>query len=54
MVVEAETEDDGILRVFNRSSWKIFEMDKVFGPSSTQEQVIKYLGVMHCSVLLVL
>lgn len=39
MVVEPDADDDGILCVLNRGNWKRFEMDKVFGPSSTQEQV---------------
>ena len=39
VVVEPETDDDGILCVFNRDSWRRFEVDKVFGLSSTQEQV---------------
>ena len=39
IVVEPETDDDGILHVFNRDIWKRFEVDRVFGPSSTQEQV---------------
>lgn len=39
IVVEPETDDDGILCVFNRDSWRRYEVDRVFGPSSTQEQV---------------
>ena len=39
VVVEVDGEDDGLVRVLSRSSWKSFDLDKVFGPSSTQEQV---------------
>ena len=39
LVVEPDSDDDGLLRVYNRNTWKNFEMDKVFSPSSTQEQV---------------
>ena len=39
VVVKPDTEDDGALSVLSHGSWRRFEMDKVFGPSSTQEQV---------------
>jgi len=32
-------EDDAILNVFSRGAAKLFEMDEVFRPESTQEQV---------------
>ena len=39
MVVETDADDDGLLDVFYRDAWRRFEMDKVFGPSSSQKQV---------------
>ncbi len=40
-VVETDQDDNGVLHVLARGSWKAFEMDRVFGPQSTQEQVNK-------------
>ena len=39
VVVEPDRDDDGVVRVFSRGAWKTFDMDKVFGISSTQEEV---------------
>lgn len=38
-VISFDEDDDGILSVFSRGANKPFEMDKVFRPESTQEQV---------------
>ena len=40
-VVSFDEDDDGILSVFSKGSTKLFEMDKVFTPESTQQQVRK-------------
>ena len=39
VAVKVDTEDDGIVHVENRDIIKTFEMDKVFGPSSSQQEV---------------
>lgn len=39
VVVKPDAEDDGVLSALSHGTWRRFEMDKVFGPSSTQEQV---------------
>ena len=38
-VITFDEDDDGILNVFSKGANKPFEMDKVFKPESTQEQV---------------
>ena len=38
-VVEVDNEDDSLVCVENRGGVKIFQMDKVFGPKSSQQQV---------------
>lgn len=38
-VITFDEDDDAILSVFSKGSKKSFEMDKVFRPESTQEQV---------------
>lgn len=40
IVVECDKEDDGIIYVLNRGNLKKFEVDKVFGPRSSQQEVI--------------
>ena len=39
VVVRPDGDDDGILHVRRGDCWRSFQMDKVFGQSSTQEQV---------------
>ena len=39
LVVHEDNEDDGIVGVENRGNLKKFEVDKVFGPRSTQQEV---------------
>jgi len=38
-VISFDEDDDAILNVFSRGAAKLFEMDEVFRPESTQEQV---------------
>ena len=38
-MVDPDKEDDSVVRVYSRGSWKRFEVDKVFGQSSTQDEV---------------
>ena len=38
-VISFDEDDDALLNVFSKGAAKIFEMDKVFRPESTQEQV---------------
>ena len=40
-VISFDEDDDAILNVFSKGTAKPFEMDKVFRPQSTQEQVRK-------------
>lgn len=40
VVVSPDRDDDGVIHVYSKESWKPFTMDKVFGSRSTQEQVI--------------
>ena len=47
-VVTFDEDDDGILNVFSKGTNKPFEMDKVFTPESTQEQV-SYENQVCCS-----
>ena len=42
-VVSFDEDDDGVLGVFSKGSTKLFEMDKVFTSTSTQQQVIFFL-----------
>ena len=44
-VITFDEDDDAILNVFSKGSNKPFEMDKVFKPQSTQEQVKNYSKV---------
>ena len=39
MVVRADQEDDGVLYVQSKGAAKMFELDRVFGPQSSQEEV---------------
>ena len=45
--MQQDSEDDGLLCVRSRGSWKQFELDRVFGPSSSQEQV--HCIIIHCT-----
>ena len=38
-VISFDEDDDALLNVFSKGATKLFEMDKVFRPESTQEQV---------------
>ena len=38
-VISFDEDDDALLNVFSKGAIKLFEMDKVFRPESTQEQV---------------
>jgi len=38
-VISFDEDDDAILNVFSKGATKLFDMDKVFRPESTQEQV---------------
>ena len=42
-VITFDDEDDALLNVFSKGAIKHFEMDKVFKPQSTQEQVTKFV-----------
>lgn len=42
-VISFDDEDDALLNVFSKGAIKQFEMDKVFKPQSTQEQVTKFV-----------
>ena len=42
-VITFDDEDDALLNVFSKGAIKQFEMDKVFKPQSTQEQVTKFV-----------
>lgn len=39
IVVKSDVDDDGIVYVHNRENVRKFEVDQVFGPSSTQQEV---------------
>ena len=39
IAVNPDKEDDSIVHVQNRGNTKSFEVDKVFGPKSTQNEV---------------
>jgi len=39
IVARVDQEDDGILYVHSKGTSKIFELDRVFGPQSSQEEV---------------
>lgn len=39
VVVQVDAVDDGVLYVHSKGAWKTFELDKVFGPQSSQEEV---------------
>ena len=39
VVVQPDRDDDGVVRVITKGTWKVFELDKVFGPMSTQMEV---------------
>ena len=39
VVVVPDHEDNGVLQVLSRGTWKTFDLDRVFGISSTQEEV---------------
>lgn len=41
IVVHPDKEDDSIVHVQNRGNEKPFEVDRVFGPRSTQNEVIR-------------
>lgn len=47
VVTQTDREDDGVLRVLTKGSWKSFEVDRVFGFQSTQEQVGNPLVLQH-------
>lgn len=40
-VISFDEDDDALLNVFSKGATKLFEMDKVFRPESTQEQVFE-------------
>ena len=40
-VVQFDEDDDGLVLVAHRGTTKTFELDKVFRPGSTQDQVLK-------------
>lgn len=48
-MVEPDRDDDGVVRVFSRGTWKMFDMDKVFGVSSTQEEVQLWIETVKVS-----
>ena len=53
IIVKPDPEDDGLLSVFSHGSWKTFEVDKVFGIHSTQEQVLCYVYIrIMCAQLI--
>ena len=61
IVVETDTEDDGVVHVLSKGSWKPFTVDRVFGPRSAQKQVklgasgifgVKGNGCYGCSSIL--
>ena len=39
VVVDSDVDDDSLVHIHNRGSVKTFEVDKVFGPNSTQQEV---------------
>eukprot|EP00731_Ephydatia_muelleri_P001344 Em0001g1344a len=50
VVVQPDRDDDGVVRVLTKGTWKVFDLDKVFGPKSTQMEVFSDVKdlVMSC------
>ena len=48
VVVELDRDDDGVVHVLSRGSKKPFEMDRVFGCQSTQEEVCGISTMPEC------
>ena len=44
VVVQPDRDDDGVVRVLTKGTWKVFDLDKVFGPKSTQMEVHVHVG----------
>ncbi len=40
LVVDPDSDDNGVLRVRSRGTWKSFDLDRVFSIGSTQEEVL--------------
>lgn len=49
IVARLDQEDDGILHVHSKGTSKIFELDRVFGPQSSQEEVHKSIFMEEVS-----
>lgn len=49
IVARVDQEDDGILHVHSKGTLKIFELDRVFGPQSSQQEVHKSIFMEEVS-----
>ena len=51
VVVHPDRDDDGVVKVLTKGTWKVFDLDKVFGPKSTQIEVQGYMLIIPCAPL---